>query len=87
MICREKRNEIEEALRFKNVTQVAEQFKVSRNVVTDVKKGVSPKKGLEWEARRKEIAELSKTMSVKEICDKFGISKSRVYAILKKEAV
>ena len=85
MIGIEKREEIKEALRYMTVSQVATQFKVSRNVVHGVKNGLTPKKGLDWEAKRKRIAEDVKTMTTKELAEKYGVSRNRIYDILKKE--
>lgn len=85
MICLETRQKIKEALRWKNVSQVAAEFKLSRNIVHDVMQGRVPKCAF-WEARRKKIAESAKTMPVKAVAAKFGVSQSRVYAVLKREA-
>ena len=85
MISSEERARIKEAARWMTVTQVATQFKVSRNVVINIKKGGEPKKSLEWEPKRKSIAEDSKTMSAKELAEKHGVGLSRIYAVLKRE--
>lgn len=82
MICLETRQKIKEALRWKNVSQVAVEFKVSRNTVYKAAKGY----GNGWEAKREAMFEASKAMPVKEVAAKFGVSQSRVYAVLKKEA-
>ena len=85
MISSEERAQIKDAARWMTVTQVATQFKVSRNVVINIKKGIEPKKSLEWEPKRKSIAEDSKTMSAKELAEKYGVGLSRIYAVLKRE--
>lgn len=85
MLSSKLREEIKEAAKWLNVTQVATQFKVSRNVVIAIKKGIEPKKGLEWESKRKEIAALAETMPVKEVAAKFGLSQNRIYDVLKRE--
>ena len=82
MIGIEKREEIKEALRYMTVSQVASQMKVSRNTVIKVKQGWN---GNEWERRRREIAESAKTVPVKALAEKYGVSKSRIYAVIKKE--
>lgn len=83
MISTEKRAQIKEAARWMTIEQVATQFQVCRQTVVAIKKG--EQKGAAWEPRRKQIAEDSKTMTPKELAVKYGVSKSRVYDILKKE--
>ena len=85
MISSEERAKIKEAARWMTVTQVATQFKVSRNVVIDIKNGVEPKIGLKWEAKRKNIVEDSKTMAPKELAEKYGVTRNRIYDVLKRE--
>lgn len=82
MTSEQTRHEIEEALKCLSVSQVASQMKVSRNTVIKVKQGWN---GNEWERRRREIAESAKAVPVKALAEKYGVSKSRIYAVLKKE--
>lgn len=82
MISEQTRREIEEALKYLSVSQVASQMKMSRNTVIKVKQGWN---GNEWERRRREIAESAKTVPVKALAEKYGVSKSRIYAVIKKE--
>ena len=86
MIRSETRAARKEALRRKTPAQVSAEFKVSRWAVYYIRNGVVPEKGLAMERRRAEIAAAAKTMPVKEVAAKFGMSRARVYAILKRES-
>lgn len=84
MIGAETRAKVAEFLKWHTAEQAAVEFKLNRATVYNIRKG-NAKKGLAFEAKRKEIVADCETMSVKEAAAKHGITRARVYAVLKRE--
>ena len=85
MIDAETRAKVLEFLKWHTAEQASVEFKVNRATIYNIRKG-NGQKGLAFEAKRKEIAAAAKTMSVKEVAAKFGVTRNRIYAVLKRES-
>ena len=84
MIGAETRAKVLEFLKWHTAEQASVEFGLDRGTVYNIRKG-NGKKGLAFEARRKEIAKMAKALPVKDVAARFGITDKRVYAILKRE--
>lgn len=84
MIDAETRAKVLEFLKWHTAEQASVEFKVNRATIYNIRKG-NGQKGLAFEAKRKRIAEDGKTLSVNVLAAKYGVTKSRIYNILKKE--